>query len=141
MDIRKFAVTPTSTLHLRDASDELMYADGADGQPDKTRPMQAILYGPGSKQFKAAQAASSNRMVERMKKKGKADQSPAEQAQQTADFLTACTKSLDNVEFDKLTDDALFNAVYMAPEIGFVAEQINKHISDWANFTTPSPTI
>lgn len=135
MDIRKFAVTPTSTLHLRDAADELMYADG-----DRSRPMQAVLYGPGSKQYKAAQAASSNRMVERMKKKGKADQSPAEQAQQTADFLTACTKSLDNVEFDKLTDEALFLAVYLAPEIGFVAEQINKHILDWANFTTPSLT-
>lgn len=140
MDIRKFAVAPTSTLHLRDATDELMYADGADGQPDLTRPMQAVLYGPGSKQFKAAQAASSNKMIDRMKKKGKTDQSPAEQAQQSADFLVACTKSLENIEFDALTGDALCDAVYTTPEIGFIPEQINKHISDWANFTPPSPT-
>lgn len=139
-DIRKHAVTPTTTLHLRDASDELMYAEGDDGQPDLARPMQAVLYGPGSKPFKAAQAASSNRLMERMKKKGKADQSAAEQARQTADFLVACTKSLVNVEYDKLTDAALFDAVYMDAEIGFIAEQVNKHISDWANFTKPSVT-
>jgi hypothetical protein len=139
MNIRKFAVIATSILHLRDASDELMYADGADGNPDLARPMQANLYGPGSKQFKAAQAASSNKMIERMKKKGKTDQSAAEQAEQLADFLTACTLSLENIELDSLTGDALIKAVYTTPEIGFVAEQVNKHISDWANFTQPSP--
>jgi hypothetical protein len=133
MDIRKFAVTPTTTLHLRDAADELMYADG-----DLKRPMQAVLYGPGSKQFKAAQAASSNKMVERLKKKGKTDQTAEDQARQTADFLVACTKSLENVEFDALTGEALLEAVYTTPEIGFIPEQINKHIGDWSNFTKPS---
>ena len=140
-DIRKHAVTPTAILHLRDANDELMYADDADGNPDLTRPMRAVLYGPGSKPFKSAQTKSSNRMVERMKKKGKADLSPAEQARQNADFLVECTKSLENVEFDQLAGDALFDAVYMEPELGFIPEQINKHINDWANFTKPSATV
>lgn len=140
-DIRKYAVEPTSILHLRSASDELLYAEDAEGNPDKTRPMEAELYGPGSKQFKKAQAASSNRLVERMKKKGKDTQSAEEKATSDAEFLAACTKSLRNVSFDALTGEALFMAVYAAPEIGFIAEQVNKHLGDWSNFTKASPTI
>lgn len=139
-DIRKFSVTPTSTLHLRDSNDELMYADGPDGQPDPNRPMIAVLYGPGSKPFKKAQAAASNRTIERLKKKGKTDQSAEAQARENAEFLTACTVELQNVEFDQLQGEALFKAVYTTPEIGFIPEQINKHINDWANFSQNSAT-
>ncbi|MRW85412.1 hypothetical protein GJ698_15105 [Pseudoduganella sp. FT26W] len=139
-DIRKHAVEPTTTLHLRNAADELLYADDAEGNPDKSRPMRAVLYGPGSKPFKKAQAAASNRMMERLKKKGKDNVSAEEKAQEDAEFLVSCTKSLENVEFDQLTGDALSKAVYTTPEIGFIPEQINKHISDWANFTKASPT-
>lgn len=137
-DIRKHAVSPTSTLHLRDAEDMPMYADDASGQPDLNRPMMAVLYGPGSKEYKKAQVANSNRMIERLKKKGKTDISPEEQARETAEFLAACTQSLDNVEYAGLAGEALFLAVYGDAEIGFVAEQVNKHIGDWANFTKPS---
>jgi hypothetical protein len=139
-DIRKFAVTPTSPLHLRDAADELMYALDADGKPDTSKPMRAVLFGPGSKQFKAAQAKSSNQMIQRLKKKGKTDRSAEDQLRENTDFLVACTKSLENVEFDALSGEALFEAVYTTPEVGFIPEQINKHINDWANFTTPSAT-
>lgn len=139
-DIRKHAVEPTSILHLRNADDELLYADDAEGNPDKTRPMEAVMYGPGSKQFKKAQAASSNRLVERLKKKGKDTQSAEEKALADAEFLTSCTKALNNVSFDSLVGEALFMAVYTAPEIGFIPEQINKHIGDWSNFTKASPT-
>ncbi|OFA05191.1 hypothetical protein [Duganella phyllosphaerae] len=139
-DIRKHAVEPTSILHLRNSADELLYADDAEGNPDKTRPMEAEIYGPGSKQFKKAQAASSNRMVERLKKKGKDTQSAEEKALADAEFLAACTKSLRNVSFDQLVGEALFMAVYTTPEIGFIPEQINKHIGDWSNFTKASPT-
>jgi len=139
-DIRKHAVEPTSILHLRNAADELLYADDAEGNPDKTRPMEAEIYGPGSKQFKKAQAASSNRLVERLKKKGKENQSAEEKTLADAEFLKACTKALHNVSFDSLTGEALYMAVYTTPEIGFIPEQINKHISDWSNFTKASPT-
>ena len=139
-DIRKFAVTPTSTLHLCDSNDDPMYAQGADGEPDLERPMIAVLYGPGSKPFKKAQAAASNKTVDRLKKKGKSDLSAEDQARENADFLTACTVELKNVTFDKLEGEALFKAVYTTPEIGFIPEQINKHINDWANFSKSSET-
>lgn len=139
-DIRKHAVTPTSTLHLCDAADQLMYAEDANGQPDLNRPMTAVLYGPGSKEYKKAQVANSNRMIERLKKKGKADVSAEDQARETAEFLAACTQSLNNVAYGELAGEALHLAVYGDAEIGFIAEQVNKHIGDWANFTKPSPT-
>jgi hypothetical protein len=64
-DIRKFAVAPTSRLHFRSADDELMYAEGADGQPDLSKPIAANLYGPGSKQFARAQAQKPSRRCRR----------------------------------------------------------------------------
>lgn len=139
-DIRKHAVEPTTILHLRDAAGALLYADGADGNADKERPMRAVLYGPGSKPFKKAQAAASTVFMERLKKKGKDTRSAEEIALEDADFLVACTKALENVEFDQLTGDALSKAVYTAPEIGFIPEQVNAYIKDWANFTKPSAT-
>lgn len=70
-NIKKFAVTETSTLHLKDANDDLMYADGADGNPDKNKPMCIKLYGPGSKQYAKVQAASNNKLFTRLKKKAR----------------------------------------------------------------------
>lgn len=130
-DIRKFAVEQTGRLHLRDASEELMYT------PDGL-PMAVNVYGPGSKQYARAQAAQSNRMIDKMKRKGKMDQTAEEKAREAADFLADCTASFENVEYDGLTGRDLFVAVYSDTTIGFIADQVAKHIGDWGNFTKPS---
>lgn len=139
-DIRKFAVAPTSRLHFRSADDELMYAEGPEGNPDLSKPIAANLYGPGSKQFARAQAQKQNRLIDKLKKKGKTDESAEEKREEDAEFLAACTESFENVEYDGLTGKALFKAVYTDIEIGFMAEQAGKHIQDWANFSKPSTT-
>ena len=130
MDIRKFAVEETGTIHLRDGADELMYADEA-----KKKPIRIVVYGPGSKTFAKAQAAQNNRTMDRLKRKGKTEKSAAEQAEETAGFLAACTHSFENIEYDKLDGEALYKAVYADTSIGFIADQVNKHLGDWANFT------
>jgi hypothetical protein len=79
-------------------------------------------------------------MIDRLKKKGKTDQTADEKAQETAEFLADCTKSMENIEYDKLTGEALFKAVYSDRSIGFVADQVSKHLGDWANFTKDSAT-
>ena len=84
MDIRKYAVEPTKKLHLRDASDQLMYADEA-----KTLPMTVNLYGPASKQYARAKAAQNNKIVDRLKRKGKAEQTAEQSTAETAEFLAA----------------------------------------------------
>jgi hypothetical protein len=138
MDIRKFAVEETSTLHLRNASDELMYVEGSDGKPDLAKPMKVILYGPGSKPYAKAQARNSNRMIDRLKKKGKTEQTADEKTQETAEFLSDCTKGFENIEYDGLQGPDLFMAVYTDRSIGFVPEQVNKHLGEWGNFTKGS---
>jgi hypothetical protein len=133
MDIKKYSVAPTSRLHLRDANDELMYSD--DGKP-----MAVNLYGPGSKQYAKAQAAQNNRMIDKLKRKGKSDQTAEQRASEAAEFLADCTESFENVEYDTLTGNALSIAVYSDVAVGFIADQVAKHIGDWANFTKPSST-
>lgn len=135
MDIRKFAVEPTARLHLRDAADELMYADG-----DQAQPITVQLYGPGSKQYAKAQAAQHNRMMDKLKRKGKTDQSAEQIAAEKAEFLADCTAGFEHLEYDALTGDALARAVYADTSIGFIADQVAKHLGDWSNFTKGSAT-
>jgi hypothetical protein len=132
-DIRKHAVEETATLHLRDADDELMYADD-----EKTKPRTVTLYGPGSRTFAKAQTRQSNRYIDRLKKKGKSDISADDKTKETADFLADCTASMENVEYDALQGEALYKAVYSDQSIGFVAEQVNKYMGEWGNFTKGS---
>lgn len=132
-DIRKFAVEPTARLHLRDASDELMFTE--DGKE-----IAVNVYGPGSKQFAKAQSAQSNRMIDKLKRKGKTDQTAVQKAAEAADFLTDCTASFENLEYDELAEDALYRAVYSDLSIGFIADQVGKFIGDWSNFSKPSAT-
>lgn len=132
MDIRKFAVEETAVLHLRGAADEPLTGD--DGKP-----ITVTVYGPGSKTYARAQAAQQNRLIDKLKRKGKTDQSAEEKAREMAEFLAECTKEFSaNIEYDGLKDAALFRAVYADTSIGFIAEQVGKHLGDWANFTTAS---
>lgn len=137
-DIKKFAVSATGHLHLRDAADELMFADGADGKPDPAKPIAVNLYGPGSKQYARAQSQQQNRMVDKLKRKGKTDQTADQKAEEVAEFLAGCTAGFENLEYDQLQGEALVKAVYMDPSIGFIAEQVGKHLGDWGNFSKPS---
>lgn len=128
MDIRKYAVEPTSKLHLRDANDELMYTD-------EGKQVAVNLYGPGSKQYARAQAAQNNRLLDKLKRKGKSDQTAEQRAAESSEFLADCTESFENLEYDNLAGRELFMAVYADVSIGFVADQVAKYISDWSNFT------
>lgn len=134
MDIRKFAVEPTGRLHLCDASDELMYADDK-----KTKPIAVNIYGPGSKQYAKAQAAQSNRMMDKLKRKGKTEQTAEQRTAESAEFLADCTASFENLEYEALVGSELAKAVYGDQTIGFIADQVAKFIGDWSNFTKASP--
>jgi hypothetical protein len=133
MDIRKLAVSPTAALHLRDAAGQLIYADG-----DAAKPVIAHLYGPGSKQYAQAQAEQNNRMMERMRAKGKVTITAEQKTQETAEMLAACTASVDNLQYGELAGAAAVQAMYADISIGFIADQVAKYIGDWENFTQPS---
>lgn len=130
-DVRKFAVSATGRLHLRDANDQLMYDDNG-GE------IAVNLYGPGSKQYAAAQAAQHNRMIDKLKRKGQSVQTAEQIAEEKAEFLADCTASFENLEYEVLTGDTLARAVYSDITIGFIADQVAKHIGDWSNFSKGS---
>ena len=133
MDIKQFEVAETSRLHLRDSNDELMYADG-----DKSRPVMVTLYGPGSRQYAVASSKQNSRMLDRLKKKGKAELSADQKTQEGARFLADCTSGFENLEYDGLTGDELAMAVYSNQRLGFIADQISAFIGNWSNFSMPS---
>ena len=132
MDIRqKYAVAETGRLHLRDATDALMYTpEGAE--------IAVNLYGPGSKPYAKALAAQQHRNMERLRRKGRAAQSADAIATEAAEFLADCTESFEHLDYDELTGSALARAVYADKTIGFVGDQVAKFLNDWANFSPVS---
>lgn len=130
MDIRQLAVSATSRLVLNDAKGDPIIDGGKE--------VAVNLYGPGSKQFAKAKNAQSNRIVDKFKSKGKTEQTPEQSAKEVASFLAECTESFENLEYDELTGTALAEAVYADQTLGFIADQVNKYIGDWANFLPPS---
>lgn len=133
-DLRKFAVDETGVLELLGANDEPMIGD--DGKP-----MTITGYGPGSRAYADAQAANQNRLIDKLKRKGKTDQSAEDKARETAEFLAACTKEFSpNMKYDGLEGKALFKAVYSDTSIGFIAEQFAKWLNNWSSFRTASTT-
>lgn len=138
--LTKHELTDVSVLHLRDAEDELMYADGPDG-PDPNKPQRIHLYGPGTKQFARATAERNNRMLDRMQRKGKMKMTAEEAIQDRADFVAAVTRSFENIDSDHGHKDAdLHMEIYLNPKLGYIAEQAEAHARNTANFKPPSTT-
>lgn len=130
IDITQFAVAETSTLPLLKANDEPLL--GADGKQ-----ASITVYGPGSKAYAEAQTKQQALAIEKLRKKGKLDQTPAQRAAEQADFLAACTVSFNGFTYPGFPAGGaeMFKAAYSDATIGFIAEQVAKHIGDWGNFS------
>jgi len=136
-DLKKHAVSGTSRLHLRDAQDSPMYGDDAAGKPDTSKPMIVVLFGPGSREHARAVSKRDNSLAERVRQKGRNAQFSAEEKRQVqADFLADCTASWENVEYEGKKDSDMSVAIYCDVSIGFIADQVTRHLGDWANFTS-----
>lgn len=133
MDIRKRAVNETGVVELLDAADEPMFQD------DGKTPVTITVFGPGSKKFADATAYKNNRMMDRLRKKGKADQTGTQMLSEKAEFLAMVTADSAGLEYDNLTGEELYKAVYADPSIGFVADQVEKYLGEWANFSKGAP--
>lgn len=139
LNIKSKAVAETSFLHLKDAQDNLMYTEG-DKKNDK-KPVGVNVFGPGSREYQAAQSKLNNRMVQRLQKRGKFEQSSDEKQKEHAQHLAEITHSFVELDYDGLTGRDLALAVYGDRSIGFIADQVAEHVKDWSNFTQSSQTI
>jgi hypothetical protein len=132
-DISKLAVSATSTIDLEDPSGEPLVTDKGDK-------ISVTVYGPGSKQFQKASGIRNRAILEYVRKGGK-KMKDDEQRELDADFLATCTVSFNGFSYKEYTGYEMFKQAYLDPSIGFIAEQVNKAIGDWSNFTQASPKI
>jgi hypothetical protein len=133
-DITTLAATDTSTV-------ELVGGDDAPLFNDKGKRLSITVYGPGSKVYQRAQARQQNQLMDKIKKRGKMDQSAEEKLAEQADFLAACTVGFNGFAYppaEDATGQDHFRYAYADPSIGFIAAQVASHINDWANFTKSS---
>ena len=139
--LKQYEMLEIGIVHLRDASDEPMYAVGADGKPDLLKPIRVHVYGPGSKQYANAMSAKAARWLKHRERKGRADQTAEEKALDQTEFLVACTKEIENAESDTgATGAAFFNEVYSNTRLSFIATQVMTYMNETANFTSGSTT-
>lgn len=134
-DITSVAVEETATLELTDAN----------GVPliTKNKQLSITLCGPGSETFAQAEAKRQNRLLERLKKKGKAELTPEEQAAEQAEFLASITVSFNGFNYPPAGDASgrdLFRALYRDRKVGFITDQVQRFVGDWGNFTGKSET-
>lgn len=133
MKLGKFEMQETGSLHLRDAGGELMYADGADGKPDTSKPITWHGFGPGSKEYERALTTRNARALERLRKKGKTEGTATEIKQDSINFLVACTDRIDNVD-DEVKD------VFSNQKLSFIRDQVNEYLNETENFKPASST-
>lgn len=135
-DITSTAVVDSSQLLLTDAEEAPLFGS------DKKQ-ISITLYGPGSEQFERAAAKRQNRLLERLKRKGKSDMSAEEQRTEQAEFLSSITISFNGFDYPPAgdaKDHDLFRALYMDRTLGFITDQVQRFVGDWGNFSGKSAT-
>ena len=130
-NIKTKAAADTFNLELVGTDDEPIIGDGG-------KQAAITVYGPGSKAFAKASASRAERMMARMAKRGKVKLTPEDQAAETAEFLSAITVSLHHFDYEGAATAEAIKAMYADPTLGFVADQVQKAVGDWANFTQAS---
>ncbi len=140
LDITTQAATDTATIHVKNAAGETLYADA-----ERTKPVQIVVNGPGSKAYAAVESRQSARALKRMADNdGKITGATAEERlKETAEDLAAITVRFENFTYPPAGDAQgadLFEAVYRDQKLGFITRQVSKHVADWANFTAGSAT-
>jgi len=129
-DISKLAVSETTIVELETPTGEPLTNDAGEL-------LSVTVYGPGSKQYQRAQAARNRSLLDYVRKGGKKLRDD-DQREMDAQFLAACTVSFNNFAYKELSGHEMFYSAYLDASIGFIAEQVNRAVGDWANFTSRS---
>jgi hypothetical protein len=137
-NIKDKKVSQTGIVQLTDAEEAPLLGEGG-------KQCSIEVHGPGSAVYAKAEAKRSNKVMDRIKRKGKSKASAEEQRADQADFLADITIAFHNFDYGDdpetpLTGRALFHAVYMDREIGFITDQVQAFVGDWGNFSGTSTT-
>jgi len=137
-DVSTVQVADTTEITINHPrTGEPFMVDTAEGK----KPMTVVVHGPGSKAFKAAQAVS-QKTYSATFHRGKSRETPEQQEARNATFLSACTIEFRNFSYKGMAanDRETFRALYLDPAMGWLTEQVNAEMGDWANFTQAAPT-
>ncbi|WP_294390449.1 hypothetical protein [uncultured Sphingomonas sp.] len=135
-NIDTLAAAPSASLILLHPATQEPLA-GPDG------PATIDHYAPGSPEYAKAKAKQSDRWLGRLNKRGgKAKQlSAAELDESKADFLADITIGFNNFasqKYQHLSGRDYHHALYADPAYGFIVEQFDEQLGDYANFLTTS---
>lgn len=134
------AMAASVFVHFRnDNTGELAYLPDANGNPDKTKPVGVKVYGPGSKEYKAAQSAMTQEAIDEKRKKITAAQIETGavelMARTTAEFVNFDYAGPDSAP---LADDAPLversRAFYMDPNYVNLRRQVEDKQGDLGGF-------
>lgn len=128
-EITTIAVKDQFIVLLNNAADEPL-TDSAGKQ------LSVTVYGPGTKAYTNATATRNQRHLDRLAKKGRVKLNAKEQVAEAAEFLAAVTISFNGWAYQGGTDAAAILAAYKDPGIGFISDQVQTSVGDWANFST-----
>jgi isopentenyl phosphate kinase len=129
-DLSQFETVDTATLTVLNPKGDELLVNGD--------PVKITVYGPGSKQHLKAKHVLDNAVQVRSMAmlRGKVEKNMAElSAQQTAEFLAACTVSVENFPIE---GGAI--AIYSNPKLKYITDQVDKFLGDTENFMPGSQT-
>lgn len=97
-------------------------------------PMTVTILGPGTKAAAKVNARRSERMIKRIREKGKTKLTPEEQQAEAVADLSEVTVSINGFDYEGGTDAPAIKAMYADTTMGWLTEQVAKASGDWANF-------
>lgn len=131
-DISTLALAPDYTLHLRHpVSGDKLYAD-----KEETKPVEVLLFGTASKQYRNAVSAMQTRQLRRNAKKEKP--SAEVMNDEAVDLLVACTSGVNNLAVDASgkvpTTAEDFRKLYADPKFSWLRAQVDEALGEVSNF-------
>ena len=140
-DVSTVQVSETTEVVIKHpvTGDDFMVNTADPGQPEVMKPMVVIVHGPGSKTYKAAQAVN-KQTFQKTFHRGKSRETPEQEEARTAAFLSACTVELRHFDYKGMPSSGpdareTFRALYLDAKMGWLTEQVDAAMGDWANFT------
>jgi hypothetical protein len=105
------------------------------------QPMSVTLYGPGSKEYKAAQNQSRKTYALTFHR-GKSRETPEQEEARTARLLADITVSFNNFTYKDGDPKAheTHRALYIDPKMGWITSQLDGEVGDWGNSVKAAPS-
>lgn len=140
-DVASFEVADTTDIVLNHPKTQEPFLvdvevdDGQGGRKIVKKPMSVTVYGPGSDVFKKAQGVS-QKAYQATFRRGKSRETQDQADARAASFLSACTVSFNNFTYNggDPKDRETFRACYLDAKRGWIKDQVNEEMGDWANF-------